>query len=129
MRPHKRGESGVALVEFALIAPFLFLLILAVVHFGQLYQARAQYNSAALAAARALTLEGSSIAKAQAAAVSAGMPASLTPAISYSGGASSCSSSAGTFPDVTVRITNPSEFSIFGVDFEVSGKAVARCMG
>jgi len=115
-------------VEFALIAPFLFLLILAVVYFGQLFQARAQYNSAALAAARSMTIENSA-ATAKNAAVAAGMPSSLTPAITFSGGASSCMSSNGTFPDVTVSIVNPAEFSIFGVDFEVSGKAVARCMG
>ncbi|MDR7086070.1 Flp pilus assembly protein TadG [Aeromicrobium panaciterrae] len=120
------------MVEFALIVPFLLLLICGVIDFGERYKTSAQYNNAAFVAARSMTIENNTT-KAKAAAVSAGMPSSLTPVITFTSGYTSCAqASDGTFGNVTVTITNASKASatkFFGTTYSVTGKAVARCSG
>lgn len=129
---HRRDSRGVAAVEFALIVPFLLLLICGVIDFGERYKTAAQYNNAAFAAARSMTIENSA-AKAKTAAVNAGMPNTLTPVITYTSGYSSCSQAGdGTFGNVTVTITNSAKATatkFFGTTYSVTGKAVARCSG
>ncbi|WP_344767522.1 TadE/TadG family type IV pilus assembly protein [Aeromicrobium panaciterrae] len=132
MTRHARGERGVATVEFALIVPFLLLLICGVIDFGERYKTAAQYNNAAFVAARSMTIENSA-AKAKAAAINAGMPSTLTPVITFTSGYSSCSQAGdGSFGNVTVTITNSSKATatkFFGSTYSVTGKAVARCSG
>jgi Flp pilus assembly protein TadG len=110
----------------------LLLLILGIIDFGERYKSAAVYNQAAFAAARSMTIENN-LAKAKAAAVSAGMPSTLTPEVSYTSGYTSCAqASDGTFGNVTVTIRNPSKPTatrFFGATYAVSGKAVARCSG
>lgn len=120
------------MVEFALIVPFLLLLICGVIDFGERYKAAAQYNNAAFAAARSMTIENSA-AKAKTAAVNAGIPSSLNLVITYTSGYTSCAQAGdGTFGNVTVTITNSSKATatkLFGTTYSVTGKAVARCSG
>jgi Flp pilus assembly protein TadG len=127
-----RDERGLAVLEFALVAPTLLLLILGIVDFGERYKSAAMYNNAAFAAARSMTIENSAT-KAKTAAVGAGMPSTLTPVITYTAGYTSCAqASDGSFGNVTVTITNPSKVTatkFFGTTYTVTGKAVARCSG
>jgi Flp pilus assembly protein TadG len=127
-----RDERGLAVLEFALVAPTLLLLILGIVDFGERYKSAAMYNNAAFAAARSMTIENSAT-KAKTAAVGAGMPSTLTPVITYTAGYTSCAqASDGSFGNVTVTITNPSKAAatkFFGTTYTVTGKAVARCSG
>lgn len=132
MARRSRDDRGVVVLEFALIAPTLLLLVLGIVDFGDRYKSAATYNNAAFAAARSMTIENSAT-KAKAAAVGAGMPSTLTPVITYTAGYSSCAqASDGTFGNVTVTITNPAKATVtkfFGTTYSVTGKAVARCSG
>ena len=127
-----RDEHGVALLEFALVVPTLLLLILGIVDYGDRYKTAAMYNNAAFSAARSMTIENSA-AKAKAAAIGAGMPSSLTPAVSYTGGFTSCAQAGdGSFANVTVTITNSDKATVtqfFGATYTVVGRAVARCSG
>jgi len=132
MKSHVRDSRGVATVEFALIVPFLLLLICGVIDFGERYKTAAQYNNAAFAAARSMTIENNAT-KAKTAAINAGMPATLTPVITYTAGYTSCAQAGdGTFGNVTVTITNPAKATatrFFGSTYAVTGKAAARCSG
>lgn len=132
MGPHRRDSRGVATVEFALIVPFLLLLICGIIDFGERYKTAAQYNNAAFAAARSMTIENN-VAKAKTAAINAGMPSSLTPVVTFTSGYTSCAQAGdGTFGNVTVTITNPSKSTatkFFGSTYTVTGKAAARCSG
>lgn len=125
-------DRGIAVLEFALIAPVLLLLILGIVDFGDRYKSAAEYNNAAFAAARSMTIENNP-AKARAAAVGAGMPSTLTPIVTYTPGYTTCAqASDGSFGNVTVMITNPAKATVtqfFGTSYTVTGKAVARCSG
>jgi Flp pilus assembly protein TadG len=132
MRRHSRDERGLAVLEFALVAPILLLLILGIVDFGDRYKSAAMYNNAAFAAARSMTIENNAT-KAKTAAVGAGMPSTLTPVITFTAGYTSCAqASDGSFGNVTVTITNFSKATatkFFGATYSVTGKAVARCSG
>jgi Flp pilus assembly protein TadG len=132
MGPRSKDERGVAAVEFALIVPFLLLLVCGVIDFGERYRTAAVYNNAAFAAARSMTIENS-VTKAKTAAVNAGMPSTLTLSVSYTSGYSSCAQAGdGSFGNVTVTITNPAKATatkFFGTTYSVTGKAVARCSG
>ncbi len=120
------------MVEFALIVPLLLLLICGVIDFGERYKTAAQYNNAAFAAARSMTIENNA-SKAKTAAVNAGIPSSLNLVVTYTSGYSSCAQAGdGTFGNVTVTITNSSKATatkFFGTTYSVTGKAVARCSG
>jgi Flp pilus assembly protein TadG len=67
-----RGESGQALVEFALVAPLLLVLVFAVVQFGLLYNNYLQVTDAARTAARQAAIAHTSTAGITAARASAG---------------------------------------------------------
>ena len=132
MGPRSRDQRGVATLEFALIVPFLLLLVCGVIDFGERYKTAAVYNNAAFAAARSMTIENNAT-KAKTAAVNAGMPSTLSLVITYTAGYSSCAQAGdGSFGNVTVKITNPAKTSatkLFGTTYSVTGKAVARCSG
>lgn len=127
-----KKDSGVAALEFALIAPILIILIMGIVDYGERYKTAAMYNNAAAAAARSMTIENN-VAKATTAAIGAGMPSTLTPAVTYTTGFTSCAQAGdGSFANVTVTITNtaqPTVTKFFGSSYEVVGEAVARCSG
>ena len=132
MDPRSRGERGVVSVEFALIVPFLLLLVCGVIDFGERYKTAAVYNNAAFAAARSMTIENNAT-KAKTAAVNAGIPSTLSVVVTYTSGYSSCAQAGdGSFGNVTVTITNPAKTTatkMFGTTYSVTGKAVARCSG
>lgn len=56
---HKReGESGAAAVEFALIAPLLFILVFGIINFGYLFGQKLSLNQAAREGARLAVVDG-----------------------------------------------------------------------
>lgn len=140
MTRQHRDDRGIAALEFALIAPILLALVLGAVEYGERYQMKAMYGTAAQVAARSYSLTNSA-GSATAAARSAGIPSSVTPSYSfaYDSGASaaSCSPAAdGTYPNVTVTITRTDIPAVTtmstvipgaGSTYSITGKAVARC--
>jgi Flp pilus assembly protein TadG len=68
VRPDARGESGSAVVEFALLLPILLLLLLAVVQVGVLASDRLLLAQAARAGAREAAIQESDVAVREAAA-------------------------------------------------------------
>jgi hypothetical protein len=57
MRSFKRDEEGQALVELALVMPFLLLLIMAILQFGEMYNVYNNLTDAARIGARQLSIE------------------------------------------------------------------------
>lgn len=62
MRPDERGESGSAVVEFALLLPILLLVLLAVVQIGVLANDRLLLTQAARAGAREAAVQQDDVA-------------------------------------------------------------------
>lgn len=57
-RKRTESESGAAAVEFALIAPLLFLLVFGIINFGYLYGQKLSLNQAAREGARLAVVDG-----------------------------------------------------------------------
>lgn len=105
-----RSESGQALVEFALVAPLVLLLLLGVVQFGIAFNESITVADAARAGSRAAVVAGA--ANATAAAKSA--------VVSAAGNLDPSTLSAGTSvtvggTDVTVRVTYPYSIDLLGL--------------
>jgi Flp pilus assembly protein TadG len=56
--PTERDDQGVVAIEFVLIAPFLFALLVALASFGVFFSKKVEVNEAARDAARTLALRG-----------------------------------------------------------------------
>ena len=123
-RAKKEREDGVAAVEFAIVVPLLLLLIMAIIEFGFRYEKDTTANNAAAIAARDMSINHD-VAKAKAAAISAGVPSSSTVTIDKT--ATTCVN--GAEVTVTITATMTSVTKAFGTTFNISGKAVARCNG
>ncbi len=67
-RPRQRRRSGASLVEFALVAPILFLLLLGIFEFARAFMVTELLKEAARKAARVATLEGATSSQIKAAA-------------------------------------------------------------
>lgn len=140
MTSRRRGDRGLAVLEFALIAPILIALVLGAVEYGERYRMNAMYGSAAQVAARSYALTNDS-GSATAAARNAGIPSSVTPTYSFTfdngSSASGCLPAAdGTYPNVTVTVTRTDIPAVTtmatvipgaGSTYSITGKAVARC--
>lgn len=57
--PDRRRDRGAAMVEFALIAPILVVLLVGIIEFGRAYNAQISIQGAAREGARALALRNS----------------------------------------------------------------------
>lgn len=140
MTTRHRGDRGLAVLEFALIAPMLIALVLGAVEFGERYRMKAMYGNAAQVAARSYSVTNSA-SSATAAARNAGLPSSVTPSYSFTfdsgSSAASCLPAAdGTYPNVTVTVTRASIPAVTsmatvipgaGSTYTITGKAVTRC--
>src|SRR6059058_1887443 len=73
-----KGERGAVAVEFALVAPILLLLIVAIVEFSYFYNLQISVTQAAREAARTMAVTNNT-SKAQAAAVAGAPSISLSP--------------------------------------------------
>lgn len=121
-----KHERGAAVVEFALIAPLIILLILGLLEFGLRYQRQAQLNNAAFVAAR--TVAAGKVADAQtkgAAALPPGPSMSGTPAWA---GITACTEGNNVTVTLTVTMNSPTSF-FGGPTYSASATGVSRCGG
>lgn len=64
--PQRRGRRGAAAVEFALVAPFLFLILIGMVEFGRALTIHQGVTAASRAAARESVLPGATVSSVEA---------------------------------------------------------------
>lgn len=119
-----KGERGAVAVEFALIAPILLLLIVAIVEFSYFYNLQISVTQAAREAARTMAVTNDT-SKAKAAAVAGAPSISLSPGnVGLSG---SCTP--GATVQSTVTFTSPSLTGFFTPSITVTGQGAMRCGG
>lgn len=119
-----KGERGAVAVEFALIAPILLLLIVAIVEFSYFYNLQISVTQAAREAARTMAITNNT-GKAQAAAVAGAPSISLSP--SNVGLSGSCTP--GATVKATVTFSAPSLTGFFTPSITVTGQGAMQCNG
>ena len=123
-KARKKDEDGAVAVEFALIAPILLLLIVAIIEFSYFYNLQISVTQAAREAARTMAVTNDT-GKAQAAAVAGAPSISLSPSnVSLSG---ACSQ--GVTVQSTVTFTAPSLTGFFTPSITVTGIGAMACGG
>ncbi|MEZ2390742.1 TadE/TadG family type IV pilus assembly protein [bacterium RCC_150] len=119
-----KGERGAVAVEFALVAPILLLLIVAIIEFSYFYNLQISVTQAAREAARTMAVTNDT-GKAQAAAVAGAPSISLSPAnVALSG---PCSH--GITVQSTVTYSAPSLTGFFTPSITVTGQGAMSCGG
>ena len=122
IRPER--ERGAVAVEFALVAPLLLLVLVAIVEFSFFFNLQISVTQAAREAARTMAVTNDS-GEAQAAAVAGAPSINLAPGnVSLSG---ACSP--GTTIEATVAFSSPSLTGLFTPSLSVTGKGAMRCGG
>lgn len=114
------NQRGAAAVEFALVVPFLLLIIIGIIQFGFAFTAQISLTQAAREAARTLVVQndnGKAVAAAKANFNRAGTD--------YSGIPASCP--AGAAVTVTIKWTMPALGKL--VQIPLAGKAAMQCGG
>lgn len=105
-----RSESGQALVEFALVAPLVLLLLLGVVQFGIAFNESITVADAARAGSRAAVVAGAANATAAAKSAVVSAAGNLDPSTLSSGTTVTVGAT-----DVTVRVTYPYSIDLLGL--------------
>lgn len=117
-------ERGAVAVEFALVAPILLLIVVAIVEFAFYFNLQISVTQAAREAARTMAITDDS-GKARAAAVAGAPSISLAPGnVSLSG---ICSP--GSTVTATVTFSSPSLTGLFTPTLNVTGEGAMRCGG
>lgn len=127
-RTSQNGERGAVAVEFALVAPFLIALIIAVVEFSNAYNVQVSVTQASREAARTMAITHDAT-KATAAG-KAGAPSINTALLSFDYSAATCP--AATPPSsaaVTVTYSGTSLTGFFGSSLILKGKGAMQCGG
>ncbi|MFC9772191.1 MULTISPECIES: TadE family protein [unclassified Pseudarthrobacter] len=124
----RNGECGAVAVEFALVAPILIALIVAIVEFSNAYNIQVSVTQASREAARTVAITKDT-AKATAAG-KAGAPSINTALLSFDYSAASCPTTTPT-PNaaVTVTYTGSSLTGFFGSSLVLKGKGSMQCGG
>jgi Flp pilus assembly protein TadG len=126
-----RSERGAAAVEFALVLPFLLLLLLGIIEYGRLFYLQNSLTNAARVAARTMVIESSAqmataAADAQSRAVSAAV---VSPALSSGQvSVSACAANSATTVTISYPISQLSGF-MPGFPTTLIGKAQMQCEG
>lgn len=137
----KRGrtrskERGAAAVEFALVAPILFAVIIGTVEFGSAWSSRAQLNNAAMASVRSYTInQNVGTRNAPITAIAPGLTASCSPSVpnricwegASSGTCPTVQDNSLTPVKVTVYYNKPTTTRLFGTTIRVKAMGTARC--
>ncbi len=120
----RRGrERGAVAVEFALIAPLILVIVVAIVEFSHFYNLQISVTQAAREAARTMAVTNDA-GQAAAAAVNGAPGVALAPAnVSFAPGA--CSP--GATVTATVAFSMPALTTFFGSTVSVSGQGAMRC--
>jgi Flp pilus assembly protein TadG len=123
-----QNERGAAVVEFALVAPLLLVMVLGIAEFGRAYHVQTTLSQAAREGVRVMALKNDSAGAI--AATKAAAPTLTLTNITVTPG--SCVAS-GTTPaaTATVTVTYPLVFTskLFGSGVTLTGKGVMRCNG
>jgi Flp pilus assembly protein TadG len=122
-----RDDRGAVLVEFALIAPVLILLLFGIVEYGLVFNAQLQVTGAARTAARTMAVTGNPV-TAQTAAIAS--TAALDPVLTTANVAfNSLTCTAGTDVKATVTYDKPFITGLFGAKVHLTGTGTYRCQG
>lgn len=127
-RTSKNGERGAVAVEFALVAPFLIALIIAVIEFSNAYNVQVSVTQASREAARTMAITHDAT-KATAAG-KAGAPSINTSLLSFDYSAATCP--VATPPSsavVTVTYSGTWLTGFFGSSLILKGKGAMQCGG
>jgi len=124
----QQDERGAAVVEFALVAPLLLLMVLGIAEFGRAYHIQATLSQAAREGVRVMALKNDpagAIAATKAAAPTLTLTnVTVTPASCVATGLTPAATA-------TVTVTYPLTFTskLFGSGVTLTGKGVMRCNG
>lgn len=127
-RINSKGERGAVAVEFALVAPILVALIIAVVEFSNAYNVQVSVTQASREAARTMALTKDA-AKATVAG-KAGAPSINSGLLSFDYSSATCpSTTPASTALVTVTYNGPSLTGFFGSSLSLKGKGAMQCGG
>jgi len=122
------GERGAVAVEFALVAPILIALIIAVVEFSNAYNVQVSVTQASREAARTMAITKDSV-KATAAG-KAGAPSINSSLLTFDYSAATCPTATPTANAVvTVTYTGTPLTGFFGSSLTLTGKGAMQCGG
>ncbi|WP_082071864.1 TadE/TadG family type IV pilus assembly protein [Pseudarthrobacter chlorophenolicus] len=128
LRNQRDGERGAVAVEFALVAPILIALIIAIVEFSNAYNIQVSVTQASREAARTMAITKDAT-KATAAG-KAGAPSINTALLAFDYSAASCPTATPTpNASVTVTYTGTSLTGFFGSSLVLKGKGSMQCGG
>ncbi|MET3206813.1 UNVERIFIED_ORG: Flp pilus assembly protein TadG [Arthrobacter sp. UYEF13] len=127
-RTFENGERGAVAVEFALVAPILIALIIAVVEFSNAYNVQVSVTQASREAARTMAITKDSV-KATAAG-KAGAPSINSNLLTFDYSAATCPTATPTSNAVvTVTYTGTPLTGFFGSSLILKGKGAMQCGG
>jgi Flp pilus assembly protein TadG len=124
----RQDERGAAVVEFALVAPLLLMMVLGIAEFGRAYHVQTTLSQAAREGVRVMALQNDPAAAV--AATRAAAPDLTLTNITVT--PSSCVASGSTpAATATVTVTFPLTFvtRLFGTGVTLTGRGVMRCNG
>lgn len=128
LRDSRERERGAVAVEFALVAPFLLALIVAIVEFSNAYNIQVSVTQASREAARTMAVTKDTT-QATAAGI-AGAPSIDTDLLSFDFSSATCPATTPTpTAIVTVTYSGESLTGIFGPELHLTGKGAMQCGG
>lgn len=122
-------ERGAVAVEFALVVPFLLLIIVGIVEFSRIYNVQITLNQAAREASRSMAIaDDTTTAQNQAITAAPGLSPALSASnVAITPASGSCSNGAEANATVTYTLTTLTGF--FGQSVTLTGKGAMRCGG
>jgi Flp pilus assembly protein TadG len=124
----RQKDRGAAAVEFALVAPFLLLMVLGIAEFGRAFHIQATLSQAAREGVRVMALQNN-----PAGAVAATQAAAPTLTLTNVAVSPSTCVASGLTPAATATVTVTYSFTfisaLFGSGMTLTGRGVMRCNG
>lgn len=137
----RKNESGVAAVEFALVAPILMAILVGIVEFGMAYNYRTQLNNAAMTGARHYAIHHDKLEAVNVVKSTVTLPTgtafgignivvhdAVGNLVAPDNRCPTVESIAKNTVTVTITAERPSITKMFGSSFTIAGKATAVCM-
>jgi Flp pilus assembly protein TadG len=127
-KTRKHDERGAVAVEFALVAPILIALIIAIVEFSNAYNVQVSVTQASREAARTMAITKD--ATQATAAGKAGAPSINSSLLTFDYSAATCPATApASTALVTVKYSGSSLTGFFGSTLTITGKGAMQCGG
>lgn len=128
LRESRMRERGAVAVEFALVAPFLLALIVAIVEFSNAYNIQVSVTQASREAARTMAVTNDTT-QATAAGI-AGAPSIDTDLLSFDFSSASCAAATPAATAlVSVTYNGESLTGVFGPELNLTGQGAMQCGG